>query len=65
MNKRSQLRIERRDGKIIMADTAGNEYQLTATQAENLGRQLIGEAKQLKRAWSLRRFVQRRAGVAK
>lgn len=59
MNKRSQFRLERRDGKIFMIDTAENEYQLTAVQAERLGRQLVGEAKQLRRAHGRMRLTRR------
>lgn len=65
MNKRSQFRTERRDGRILMIDTSENEYQLTAAQAEHLGRRLAGEAKQLRRARGLRRLIKRQAGAGK
>lgn len=62
MNKNTQFQIKRRDGKIVMVDIASNEYELTAVQAERLGRQLASEARQLKRAWGLRRLVRRPIG---
>lgn len=65
MNKRSQFQLTRRDGKVVMTDTGGNEYQLTAAQAERLGRSLVGEAKQMRRAHGLRKLVPIRLPGAK
>jgi len=58
---KNQFQIKRRDGKIIMVDTAENEYILTVAQAEKLGRGLVYNAKWLKRAHQLRKRIRKLA----
>lgn len=52
-----RFQFKRKDSRLQLIDTDEDNTPLTAAQVERLGRALLGNVKQMKRAHRLRRLV--------